>query len=99
MAKKAAVKKVTEAAPEKSFWLCDGRVLRSLKDLAGELEKMDDLTWKYHVTSQKNDFANWVEGVFGEKKLGTALRAIKNPKMAAKKIKASVQGTKLWSIF
>jgi hypothetical protein len=79
--KKTAVKKsVTEASFEKRFWLCDGQVFSTLKELAAGLDKMDDAIWQYHVTLKKNDFANWIEGVFGEKKLGQAVRQSKNAK-------------------
>lgn len=100
MATKKIVKRtVTEVGPEKSFWLCDGRVFRSMKDLGEALESMDGMVWNYHVTKEKNDFANWVEDVFGDKRLGLALRKAKNAPAAAKKVSAKIAGTKLWSLF
>ena len=46
---------------------------------------------------EKNDFANWVEGVFGQKQLGAAIRKSKTPRAAAKKLQAKSEDTKFWS--
>ena len=86
-----------EVEPEKSFWLCDGRSLKSLNELAKALETMDDGVWEYHVTVDKNDFANWIEDVFGEKTLGSSIRKAKSPATAAKRISSRVQGPKFWT--
>ena len=101
MTTKKATKKTSAApiSPEKRFWVSDGRVFCTLKELAEGLDKMNDAVWKYHVTLDKNDFANWVEGVFKEKKLGLAVRQSKNAKAAAKKVKSKIASPKLWSIF
>jgi hypothetical protein len=76
-----------EVEAEKRFWLNGGGSLGNLSQLASALEKMDEKVWNHHVTAEKNDFANWVEGVFGDKKLGLAIRKAKGPKAAAKLIK------------
>ena len=47
--------------PSKFFWLSDGRVLKNLAELADALESGDISVWNYHVTADKNDFANWIE--------------------------------------
>jgi len=83
--------------PEKNFWLCDGRALKSLKELAAAFETMDEKTWDFHVTAEKNDFANWIEGVFGQKQLGAAIRKTKKPRTAARKIEANFESLKFWS--
>jgi len=82
--------------PEKSFWMSDGRTLKSLADLKDALETMTQEVWNYHVTSEKNDFANWVEGVFGEKQLGLSLRKVKSPKTAAKRVASKLEVSKYW---
>lgn len=86
-----------ETEPEKSFWLADGRQLRTLKDLAEALKTMDDAVWEHHVAAEKNDFANWAEDVFGQKALGAALRKVKSPATAAKRIAAKLDSPKFWS--
>ena len=102
MAQKTIQKKTFSFAaaitdPEKNFWLCDGRALKSLKELAQALKAMDNKTWDYHVTSERNDFANWIEDVFGQKTLGAAIRRSKSPKTAAKKLEAKFESPKFWS--
>ena len=82
---------------EKAFWLADGRALRNLRQLAEEFEKMEDSVWDYHVTAEKNDFANWVEGVFGQHQLGAALRKVKSPRTAAKRVQSKLEVSRFWS--
>ena len=96
---KKTKQKITDVSPEKSFWLCDGRVFKNLKELGAAMEKMTDGTWKYHVTKERNDFANWAENVFGDKKLGLEIRKAKNAKAASQKIKSKTNSAKLWTIF
>ena len=61
----------------KYFYLSNGIVLCSLKDLMMSLPRMDDSTFYNHVNSQKNDFANWIEGVFNQRLLADAIRFMK----------------------
>jgi len=75
-------------SPEKCFWVCDGQILKNLKELAESLKKMKKEVFNYHVTKEKNDFANWVKDVFGEEKLALELKKAKTSKTAAKKIEA-----------
>ena len=95
-AKKTALPISADTEPEKSFWLCDGRTLKNLKELAKAFEKMDKTVWNYHVTAEKNDFANWAEGVFGQKQLGAFLRKAKSPRTAAKRIQEKLEIPKFW---
>ena len=83
--------------PEKNFWLCDGRALKSLKELAAAFETMEENVWNFHVTLEKNDFANWIEYVFEQKALGAAIRKIKSPRTAAKKLQTKFESSKFWS--
>ena len=88
---------LADVEPEKAFWLADGRVLKNAKELVAALENMDDSVWEHHVTADRNDFANWIEGVFGQAQLGAALRKVKSPKTAAKRIQAKLEIPKFWS--
>jgi hypothetical protein len=85
-----------DTEPEKSFWMSDGRTLKNLKDLKEALETMSQEVWNSHVNSEKNDFANWVEGVFGEKQLGLSLRKVKSPRTAAKRVASILEVSKYW---
>lgn len=79
--------KTIEIGPDKYFYLVDGTTLKSLKELAAALTKMTKEVFNHHVTKDKNDFANWIEGVFENKKLAAEIRKAKTAKGAAAKIK------------
>lgn len=81
-------KVLIDAELEKCFWLCDGQILKNLKELALALKKMKKEVFNYHVTKEKNDFVNWIKDVFGEEKLAFELKKTKTAKAAAKKIEA-----------
>ena len=70
---------ILKRVPEGSvFILADGRKLSDLKGLAFALGDMaDDVFW-HHVNDARNDFANWVEGVFKDKSLAGELNNIKD---------------------
>ncbi len=68
-------KKKAELAPEQYFTLCNGENLKSIQDLAKQIEGLDEGHYSHHVTTEKNDFANWVSGVFEEQELAETLRA------------------------
>ncbi len=73
------VKKILGKAPEKySFYLHDGRKVKSVYELIDELETMTDETFKQYVTDTENHFANWVEHVFSEKDFANELRHLHN---------------------
>lgn len=67
-----------EVTPDKYFVLCDGRKLKSAKELADVLQVITDDMFRYHVTDAKNDFSNWINDVFGEQDLAKKVRMIKN---------------------
>lgn len=88
---------ISDVDPEKSFWLSDGRTLKNMKELAAALESMDDAVWNYHVTPEKNDFANWIEEVFCQAQLGASIRKVKSPRTAAKRIQSKLEIPRFWS--
>ncbi len=67
-----------EVTPDKYFVLCDGRKLKSGKELADVLQTITDDIFKYHVNDTKNDFANWINDVFGEPDVAKKIRTIRN---------------------
>ena len=86
--KKRKVKKILEDVPEdKRFWVCDGRVLKNLKELEQALRTMSDETYRYHVNKMKNDFYNWIKDVFKDKKLALEIKKSRNRISAANKLK------------
>lgn len=73
------IKKILGKSPEKyNFYLHDGRKLQSAYELIDELETMSEETFRQYVTDVENHFANWIEGVFGEKTLAEELRHIRS---------------------
>jgi len=71
-------RKVLGKAPEtKTFYLKDGRKIRTVYELIDELELMTEDTFKHYVSDIENHFANWLEHVFNEKNLAGELRQIK----------------------
>ncbi len=63
--------------PEKSFWVRDGQILRNIAELPPALERMSEETFRHHVTGKKNDFANWIEFVIGERSLADEVRMLR----------------------
>ncbi len=85
--KEPVAKPVIGIKPEKYFYLRDGQVLKNIKELVVALEKMSDNVFNHHVTKDRNDFVNWVKGVFNEGKLAIDLNKAKTAKEAAKILK------------
>lgn len=75
---------------EKQFWVNDGNVLKNLKELPRSLRSMSDETFLHHVNEHKNDFANWIEEVVGEKKLAEEVRTLQNRTAMIKAVKRSL---------
>jgi hypothetical protein len=91
IAKKNKQNQPIKISQEKYFYLVNGGVLKNLEELVDALEKMTKETFDYHVQKEKNDFANWIENVFGNKKLATDIRKTKTAKTTAQKIKTSIK--------
>jgi len=67
--------KLLNNAPEsQTFRLNDGRELKSLHELVSALKEMPDDVFNSHVTADRNDFANWIEGVFQDKELAARIK-------------------------
>ncbi|MBN2459055.1 hypothetical protein JXB28_02125 [Candidatus Woesearchaeota archaeon] len=63
---------------EKWFFFAHGRKAKNIEGLKEVMEKIDDIEFNHHVNDQRNDFANWVEHVFGEQELAARLRKTYN---------------------
>jgi hypothetical protein len=53
--------------PSKYFYVSDGSVLKSLKELRTALATMPDDVYKYHAG--RDDWAKWIREVFGKNDL------------------------------
>jgi hypothetical protein len=62
-----------------SFRLVTGQELWTLDDLSEAINLIDPDTFMHHVNAEKNDFAAWVDGVYGEHLLAEYLRRYPTP--------------------
>lgn len=67
-----------EVKPEEYFYLHNGVLIKSLHDLIDILEIIDEDTFAFHVTSHKNDFAEWIRHVFKDNRLADSLKSVKS---------------------
>lgn len=75
-------KEMKRACDEQCFWVTNGLVLSDVVDLQNALQDMVDEVFLYHVTKEKNDFADWVEFVLEDAELAAGLRKARKPKTA-----------------
>lgn len=82
-ASKAKTKNSLVCAPEEQcFWVTDGKVLSNLTELKEALAQMTEDVFAYHVTKERNDFAEWIEHVLGDAELAASFRKSKKPNTA-----------------
>ena len=67
---------VTDVDPQKYFVLCNGQTVKDYRELASILETIGDDVFHYHVNTERNDFATWINDVFQEKELSDSLRGL-----------------------
>jgi hypothetical protein len=95
MAKKTAAKAsktiLADCNPEVSFWVCNGTVLRNIYELASNLEKMPEDAFSYHVNNEKNDFANWIRDILGDKELADMLSKTRDQKKYLETIRKRIK--------
>ncbi|MBM3200132.1 hypothetical protein FJZ53_04275 [Candidatus Woesearchaeota archaeon] len=77
---------ISEVDSNHYFYLSDGRALKSLRELAEALEDMSEETFRHHVNSEKNDFANWIRDVITDEELAHSLVHIEDKEKILKKI-------------
>ena len=72
---------------DKVFWVCDGRILKNLSELAEAMKTMSDDTFAYHCNPEKNDFTNWIRDIVGDAGLAGELSGVRKREVAFKKVK------------
>ncbi len=98
--KRKAVAKNIKITPNQYFYLKNGAILKSVRDLAKVMDELDDEVFFHHVNDEKHDFANWITHVFKDLKLAQQLlEAEKNKEtnhyiILKYMIKNDVQGVK-----
>lgn len=91
---KRAVKKGKQSMPtvtgEQSFWVYEGPILSNPRDLHNALREVNEGQYLHHVNSAKNDFATWMEDVFGDKETARAMRKAKTVSAMIKAVEKSL---------
>lgn len=88
--KQDAAKLMGEVPEEQAFWCCDGRILKSMRELENALTCMADEAFAYHSNGEKTDFGNWVKDVIGDEKLARDLGKAPNRAQAAKNVTSRI---------
>jgi len=73
---------LSDVNPENKFNLHMGTSIVNLGELAEALEIIDDVSFKHHVTKEKNDFSNWVRDIIGDIELSNDLLKAETRKKA-----------------
>ena len=84
--KQEAEKLLADVPDNQSFWCCDGRIFRNMRDLMVGLASMSDDTFNYHLNAEKNDFSKWVNDVIEDEKLAEDLAQSTSQRAAAKTV-------------
>jgi hypothetical protein len=86
------VERLLGNVPEKHvFWCCDGRVFRSMRELAEAFDSMTDETFAHHSNQDRCDFGNWVRDVIGDGKLARDLDKSQAPTQAGRRVAERVE--------
>ena len=64
--------------PQPTFYVADGRQLKSVPELLIALESISSETFSNHVTNDKNDFCRWLHEGLGETDIAFKLYGIKD---------------------
>jgi len=81
-----------EDVPERyAFLLKDGRKLLNVEQLAKALKNMEHDVFYHHVTSERNDFHNWVRDIVLDLELAEKILNAKTPEDAKRVIEERVK--------
>lgn len=83
--------KLPDVAKEHNFFVHDGQILKNLHELPTALRKMNKETFAHHVNNEKNDFANWILDVIGQKKLAQKIDKLKSRTAISKAIQIKLR--------
>lgn len=61
------------AEGDQCFWVNDGQVVKDLLELRDAMKTMEEKVFTHHVTTDRNDFATWVEDVLCDAECAAAL--------------------------
>ncbi len=84
--KNDAKKALSDVDSNHVFWVCNGQVLKGIKQLPAALKKMNKDAFEHHVNKERNDFASWIKDIIKDTKLAADLAKIKDKKNTIKKV-------------
>ena len=84
--KEDAEKLLADVPEDHSFWCCDGRIFRNMRDLMVGLASMSGDTFSYHLNHEKNDFSKWVYDVIEDEKLAEDMEKSTSQRDVAKTV-------------
>ncbi len=70
---------LTTAPASQAFQCVNGVAVQTVRELEELLDDVDATTFAHHVTNEQNDFAQWVDDVFGHQQLAEELRQTDTP--------------------
>ena len=90
MTKKRASRLLSDVPDDKRFYCADGRVFKNLSELGSALNDMSVGTFAHHAREGRNDFANWIRDVIGDKTLARDLVKLLTITETAKRVASRV---------
>jgi hypothetical protein len=69
-----------EIPQDKYFILANGKPVKNVAELAALLDQLEDHVFSHHVTTDRNDFHNWVRDVFEDLELARKIAGINDKK-------------------
>lgn len=82
---------LSDVASDKCFWVNNGPVLRNLRELRDLIDELPRETFRHHVNSDRNDFANWIRFVIGDEALAEKLDLIRTQRQTFRTIDRRVK--------
>ena len=84
---------------EKHFYLNSGKKLGNISDLIEALQSIDEPTFRYHVDSEKNDFAAWVRDCFENNSLADEISRLQTKEEILKQVQKELFKHKARKLF
>jgi len=78
MGRGKTIRELIKSFPQNCFWVYNGPILSDLKELRDSLKReITDEQFSYHVTEDRNDFADWIGETLKDGHCATEVRSAK----------------------
>ena len=67
----------SKCSAKEAFWVNNGPVLHSVKDLLKALKEMSDEQFDYHTKRGSNDFASWIKECLKDSACATSVKRVR----------------------